>query len=274
MKELVAARTFFPAIERYAGKVGFHDGEYHATFEQYGDRVLRLADAMRRELGVKQGDRFAIMAANSHQYLELYTAAYLGTGVANPLNLRLAGKELQFILADSGTKVIFVDAFFAEHLARNIAEVRRDLPLEKIVLIGDSDAPHDLEFEQLIDAAHPVVPPEPDEDDPVVLMYTGGTTGLPKGVLLNQRAELLNLYHIAIALGLDDWRTYLHQTPMFHAASMGGVLGIPGIGGTSVFVPMFDPNGVMELIEKYDVNWTTMVPTMLEMVLDHPDFKA
>ena len=274
MKELIAARTFFPAIERYESKVGFHDGDYHGTFGQYGDRVLRLCDAMKRELDLAPDDRFAIMAMNSHQYLELYAAAFLGAGVANPLNLRLAGKELQFILADSGTKVVFVDQFFAEHLERNIGDVRDELALQKIVLIGDGDAPHDASLEALISAAHPVVPNEPDEEDPVVLMYTGGTTGLPKGVLLNHRAELLNLSHIALALGLDDWRVYLHQTPMFHAASMGGVLGIPGCGGTSVFMPMFDPAAVMTLIEEYEINWTTMVPTMIAMLLDHPEFNV
>src|SRR6476661_2515883 len=186
MKELVAARTFFPAVERYGSKVGFHDGDYHGTFEQYGDRVLRLCDAMKRELGIGREDRFAIMATNSHQYQELYAAAFLGAGIANPLNLRLAGRELQFILADSGTKVVFVDAAFAEHLQRNIADVRNDLALEKIVLIGDGDVPHDMKFEDLVAAAHPVTPDEPDEEEPVVLMYTGGTTGLPKGVLLDQ----------------------------------------------------------------------------------------
>ena len=273
MKELVGARTFFPAVERHATKVGFHDGDYHGTFAQYGDRVLRLCDAMKRELGIEHGDRFAVMAANSHQYLELYAAAFLGAGIANPLNLRLARKELQFILADSGTKTVFVDGFFAERLARDIDEVRRDLPLERIVLIGDGDGPNDVRFEDLVAAAHPVLPVEPDEEDPVVLMYTGGTTGLPKGVLLSQRAELLNLYHIAMAVGLDESRVYLHQTPMFHAASMGGVLGIPSIGGTSVFLPLFEPEAVMALIEQYEINWTVMVPTMIAMLLDHPTFQ-
>ncbi len=75
----------------------------------------------------------------------------------------------------------------------------------------------------------------------MILMYTGGTTGLPKGVLLDQRAEMLNLYHAAMAVGLDEDRVYLHQTPMFHAASMTGVLGIPASGGVSVFVPYFEP---------------------------------
>ncbi len=274
MKELVYNRLLLPAIERWPDKVGFHDGDRHLTFAEHGDRVLRLGDALRRELGVRPGDRFAVMAANCQQYLELYHAGYLGSGVVNPLNLRLAGKELQFILADSGTEVAFVDAMFADHFHRSIHEVRADLPLRHVVLIGDGDAPHDVRYEDLIASGHPVVPEEPEEEDPVILMYTGGTTGLPKGVLLDQRAEMLNLYHIASSVGFSEHRVYLHQTPMFHAASMGAVLGIPAAGATSVFVPLFEPAAVMEAIETYSVDWTVMVPTMIAMVMAHPEFRA
>ena len=272
MKELVFHRQFFPAIERWPDKVGFHDGDYHATFQQHGDRVLRLADGMRRHLGLSTGDRFAVMSANSHQYLELYHAGFLGAGVINPLNLRLAGAELQHILADSGTEVVFVDALFAEHFARHIDPVRHELPLQHVVLIGGGDAPHDFRYEDLITDGDPVVPHEPKETDPAVLMYTGGTTGMAKGALLEQRAEILNLYHIGLALGFGEQRVYLHQTPMFHAASMGGIIGIPATGGTSVFVPLFDPVPVMDAIEHYGVDWTMMVPTMIAMVMNHPEF--
>ncbi len=140
MKELVFHRMFFPALERFSSKVGFHDGAYHATFQQHGDRVLRLANSMRHELGMQPNDRFAVMSCNSHQYLELFHAGFLGAGIINPLNLRLAGKELQHILRDSGTTVVFVDAVFAEHFARNIEERSApSLPLRHVVLIGDGD---------------------------------------------------------------------------------------------------------------------------------------
>jgi acyl-CoA synthetase (AMP-forming)/AMP-acid ligase II len=273
VKELIAQRTLLPAFETYADKVGFHDGDWHGTFAQHASRTLRLADAMKRELGVDKGDRFAIMAGNSHQYMELYHAAFFSGAIANPLNLRLAGRELQFILADSETEVVFVDATFAEHFARNIADVRHDLPIRTIVLLGDGDVPHDVKYEDLVNTGQPVVPPEPEETDPVILMYTGGTTALPKGVLLDSRAEQLNVYHIGAVLGFGDWRVYLHQTPMFHAASTAAVLGVPGAGATSVFIPMFEPARVMRLIETYGVNWTTMVPTMIAMVMNHPEFR-
>ncbi len=273
MKELVFSRLFFPAVERWAPKVGIQDGAFQSTFETHADRVLRLTDGLYRHLGLPRDGRFAVMACNGHEYLELYHAAFLGAGIVNPLNLRLAGEELQFILADSGTEVVFVDAVFAEHFHRNIAPVRKDLPLRHVVLIGDGDVPHDVRYEDLVAGGFPVVPDEPEETDPVVLMYTGGTTGLAKGVLLDQRAEMLNLYHIAMAVELSDRRVYLHQTPMFHAASMAGVLGIPATGGVSVFVPLFDPVQVMEVVERHHVDWTTMVPTMIGMVVNHPEFR-
>ena len=286
MKELVFHRQFVPMLERWPDKVGFHDGDRSRTFAEHGDRVLRLVDAMRRQLGLRSDDRFAVMACNGLPYLELYHAGFLGGGVINPLNLRLAGKELQYILADSGTTVAFVDAVFADHFIRNIAEVRADLPLRHVVLIGgplgggpvgDGEvggaAPCDLRYDDLIASGEPNMPPEPDEHDPAVLMYTGGTTGSAKGALLEQRAEMLNLYHIGLALGFGGDRVYLHQTPMFHAASMGGILGIPATGGTSVFVPLFEPEAVMATIERHRVNWTLMVPTMLAMLLQHQAFR-
>jgi acyl-CoA synthetase (AMP-forming)/AMP-acid ligase II len=131
-----------------------------------------------------------------------------------------------------------------------------------------------VKYEELLAAGEPVIPPEPAETDPVVLMYTGGTTGTPKGALLEQRAEMLNLYHIAMAVGLRPDRTYLHQTPMFHAASMGAVLGIPASGGISVFVPFFDPGKVLDLVDRYRVNQTVMVPVMVAMLLEHPECSA
>ena len=107
----------------------------------------------------------------------------------------------------------------------------------------------------------------------MVLMYTGGTTGLPKGVLLDQRAEVLNAYHVAMNWGLTEDYVYLHQTPLFHAASMGGVLGIPACGATSISIPVFDPAQVLAAIEEHQVTMTVMVPTMVGMLLGHPDFR-
>ena len=81
MQELVYHRLLMPALERHADKIGFIDGDYRGTFADHGERVFKLCHALRQTLGVKPGDRFAVMATNSHQYLELWHAAFLGAGV-------------------------------------------------------------------------------------------------------------------------------------------------------------------------------------------------
>jgi long-chain acyl-CoA synthetase len=93
-------------------------------------------------------------------------------------------------------------------------------------------------------------------------------------VVLDQRALMLDLYKVAVRWGMDESFVYLHQTPMFHAASLGAVLGVPATGGTSTSVPMFAPDAVIEAIETFKVSMTVMVPTMISMMLDHPSFDA
>jgi len=270
VKDLVYHRSLLPAAERYAEKDATIDGGFRATFAEHVDRVLRLAHAMRHQLGVAPEDRYAVMALNGHHFLELYHAGFLGAGVINPLNLRLAPKELEFILRDSGTRVCFVDNAFAPLIDR----VRAGAGIEQVVLIGSGDVPHDAEIDPLIDAGEPVMTEEPEEDEPVILMYTGGTTGTPKGVVLDHRAAMLDMYKIGTRFPFTDDHVYLHQTPMFHAASFGGILVIPGVGGTTTFVPLFEPGAVLEVIERDRVSTSVMVPTMVQMLLDHPDFRA
>jgi acyl-CoA synthetase (AMP-forming)/AMP-acid ligase II len=268
VKELVYHRFLLPTAERQATRTAVLDGEFTATFAEHRDRVCRLVDGMARELGVGRGDPFAVMALNGHQFLELYHASFLGGRVINPLNLRLAPRELAFIIKDSDSRVCFADAFFAPL----IDGVRAEAGIEKVVLIGAGDAPHDVAYEDLVAAGAPIVPDEPEEDDPAVLMYTGGTTGLPKGALIDNRALMLDLYKVATRFGMNEQLVYLHQTPMFHAASLGGVLAVAAVGGQTTFVPVFQPAAVLDAIERHRVTMTVMVPTMVAMLLDHPDF--
>jgi long-chain acyl-CoA synthetase len=270
VKELVYHRTLLPSVEQHADRPASLDGDVTITFAQHLDRVARLSHGLRSELGVAPGDRFAVMALNSHHYLELYHAAFLGAGVVNPLNLRLAPKELEYILQNSGTKVCFTDQFFAGV----IDKVRGEAGLEHVVLIGGGDVPHDHGFEDLVSAAEPVIPDEPEEDDAAILMYTGGTTGLPKGVLIDHRAAILDMYKIGVEFPFSADYVYLHQTPMFHAASFGGILTIPAVGGATTYVGLFEPGQVIDTIERHKVSTTVMVPTMIQMMLDHPSFDA
>jgi long-chain acyl-CoA synthetase len=277
MKELVFPRFMLPRAEAHADKIGFvdvtNDGvRYQGTFAVHLDRVARLAHALGAELRLESDDRFAVLAMNGHEFIELYHAALFGAGVVNPLNVRFTAAELGYVLADSGTRVVFTDPVFAPL----VEEARHEpgVKLDSVVVFGGapSNATGTLDYEELLAAAEPRMPPEPDEDDPVVLMYTGGTTGLPKGALLEQRAEVLNVAHVGLEIGLNEDRRFLFQSPMFHAALVAGVLGIPASAATSVSIPLFDPGLVLRVVEEHEIDSTMMVPVMFTMLEKHPDF--
>jgi len=282
MKELVYQRMFLPTAERLADKVGFvdvtRDGvRYEGTFAAHVQRVERLCAAMAANLGLGRQDRFAVLAMNSHEFLELYHAALFGAAVINPVNIRFSPAELAYVLGDSGATVVFTDPVFASLVDRAVAE--EGAKVDKLVVIGgepgDGYTGRDVDtfaYEDLIGAAEPALPREPEEDDPVILMYTGGTTGLPKGALLEQRAEVLNVYHVGLEIGLMEQRRFLFQGPMFHAAMVAGVLGIPASGATSVTIPLFDPGLVLDVIESQDIDTTMMVPIMLSMLEQYEGF--
>jgi long-chain acyl-CoA synthetase len=268
VKELVYHRALIPASSRYADKTAIIDGAHRATYGEHLERVLRLTNGMATELNLGKGDRFAVLSLNSHEYIELYHAGFLGGTMINPLNLRLAPLELEYILKDSGTEVVFVDPPFA-HV---IDHVREAAGIKKVVLMGSGNVAHDLTQEDLIGAGSTSVPDEPDEDDGAILMYTGGTTGLPKGVVMDNRAAMINLYKVASMVHIDESQVYLHQVPMFHVAAFPGIFGIPATGGISTIIPLFDPGPILDLIERDHVTITVMVPTMIQMVLDHPAY--
>ncbi len=270
-KELIFHRMFLPMARRCANQpctTNVATGETR-TYAQHLDRVGRAIGGL-RSLGVERGDRFALMMLNAPEFLELSHAAMLGGGVVNPLNLRFAPKELAYVLRDSGTKVCFVDAAFAAV----IDAVKQEAGLEHVVLVGPGaqNATHTATYEELLARHEPLIPEEGDESDPAVLMYTGGTTGLPKGVLLSQRAQILNVYHFAIPMQFTRETKYLLQTPMFHAASTFAMLGVPALGGHLIIQPMFEPAATMRAIRSYQPTMTTMVPTMIGMTVAHPDF--
>lgn len=269
MKELVWHRQLLPAVARNTGAPFLTDASTGTT-TTYGEhlaRVLRLVSGL-RALGVGPQDRFAVLSLNSPLFEELYHAGLLGAGVVNPLNLRFAPPELLHVLSDSATRVVFVDALFAPV----IDAVREAAGVRTVVLLGAGDGPHDVRYEDLLAAGEEVVPAEPEESDPAMLMYTGGTTGLPKGVLLTQRSMMLTLYHIQMGVRMEASDVFLAQVPMFHAASMGAILATPVTGGQLVTVPMFDPAVVLDAVERYGATNSIMVPTMIAMMFAHPAY--
>ena len=270
--ELVYSRLLLGALDKHADTVAFVDDEpdEHESLAVHVDRSIRLAAAMRSELGLAAGERFAVLAGNSRHYVNLWHAAFLGGAVITPVNTRLAPAEIAFILADAGARAVVVDSQYAPL----VEELRPDLSeLAHVVLLGAGDVAHDCTYDELVSAGDPTPPGELDESAPAVLLYTGGTTGSPKGAILTQRGQTLSVYRMGFMLDCFARReTYLQATPMFHGGGAMGTLVIPVSGGTTVVQQRFEPGAFIDCAERHQVTLTGLIPTMVERILHHETF--
>lgn len=241
-------------------------GSRRRTWREIGERISRLATGL-RSLGANPDDRVAILSLNSDRYLELYLAtAWAGTVIV-PLNIRWSPLENEDALRDCRANVLVVDKAFAS----TGAELAKALPGLKLVYADDGDVPAGMEdYETLLARS----PPMPDamrvSSDLAGIFYTGGTTGRSKGVMLSHGNLMANALN---ALGEGLWpgtSTYLHAAPMFHLANGAAMYSLLLSGGANVMIQAFTPEGVMAAIQNERVTDVLLVPTMIQMLIDHP----
>ncbi|SEL47324.1 Acyl-CoA synthetase (AMP-forming)/AMP-acid ligase II [Variovorax sp. YR750] len=237
------------------------------TFRDFAERVARLAGALQR-LGMQAGDRVAMLSLNSDRYLEYQMAVPWGGGVLNPCNIRWSAAEILYSLEDSGSGILLVDETF-----RPVVEQMRgqSKSLREVVYCGDGPVPSGMHsYEGLIDAAAPVPDAVRRGEDLAGIFYTGGTTGFPKGVMLSHT----NICSSALAAQAEGLAPadgcYLHAAPMFHLADMGLATPHWFTGNTHTIIPMFTPEGVLDAIQRDRVTSLLLVPTMIQMLVDHP----
>jgi acyl-CoA synthetase (AMP-forming)/AMP-acid ligase II len=241
------------------------------TWGETRDRVARLAGVL-RELGVAPGDRVAILALNSDRYTEFLLAVWWAGAVVVPMNIRWTAAENAYSLENSGARVLFVDQAFAGLTP----EIQAASPcLEHVIYCDDGSSPDGmLGYEALLEG-HGLSPDaEAGGEDLAGLYYTGGTTGFPKGVMISHRALWYNNMLCAKVLDVEADDVVLHAAPMFHMADscLGGAASM--VGATHTYIPRFDPEAAMSVIETEGVTHTVMVPTMIAMLLQHPSFST
>ncbi|MDB5654185.1 MAG: long-chain fatty acid--CoA ligase [Tardiphaga sp.] len=243
------------------------DGERRRSWREVGDRVARLAGALQR-LGIGPGDRIAVLMLNSDRYLELYLGISWAGAVVVPTNTRWSAVEIADSLIDCRASALVVDSAFA---AMGV-DLAKAMPLTLIHaddVAGPAEA-HD--YEQMLRDNEPVADAMRSRDDLAGVFYTGGTTGRSKGVMLSHGNIVANSLHM-LAEGLVPQGTvYLNAAPMFHVANGGAMFTSLLSGGTNVIVRMFNPELVMATIAREKVTATLIVPTMIQMLVDHPAF--
>jgi long-chain acyl-CoA synthetase len=216
------------------------------TYLDTWERCARLIGAL-RSLGLKQGDRVAVVGPNCHRYLELYQAVPGGGMTIVPLNARHTPSELQYALKDSGAKVLF----------NGIGDSATRGGIDHVFDLG-------VDYESLIAGSDPVEPPDGIDESAIAgLFYTGGTTGAAKGVMLSHRNLIANAMHFGVCWPFTQATTWLVMAPLFHAAGSIAVLSTTWNAGRQVVLSSFDPAGALDLIEEEKVTATLVVPTML-----------
>ncbi len=238
----------------------------------YGDldaRATRTARVLRGALGLLPGDRVALLSGNRVEFLDCFFAAGRSGVVLVPLNTHLAPPELVQIVRDAGARVLIHEREFAEAAGA----VAREVDLEAVIPMeaGEGRGRSLEELAGEADGGWEDPPPEPDAL--YALLYTSGTTGRPKGVMIPHRVVAWNAYNTVLCWQLREEDVSPIFTPLFHAGGLGAFLTpMVGIGGRLVLHRRFDPEEVWRTIEAEGCTVVLGVPTIWTMLAESPGF--
>jgi fatty-acyl-CoA synthase len=221
---------------------------------------IASAAAALETFGLRKHDRIAILSSNSPEFIVASHAASRLGAIVVPVNSRLAAPELAHILSDSGSAVL---AFGPAHI--QLAEAAGGRAASTTLLaLGPSTRYPDVLADGYGDPVHE---DRAVEQDDAFILYTSGTTGKPKGVLLDHHRAVWAAMAQIVSLGLRDGDRYLHLAPMYHSGGMTFLNATTLLGGTHIVAPKFDPGSVLELIERHRATWLFAVPTMYQQIL-------
>jgi fatty-acyl-CoA synthase len=243
-------------------------GDREYTNRQFNDRVNRTAHAL-MSLAVAGGDRVSTIMLNSSEFLEIYFACAKIGAIMVPLNFRLAVPELLYIIGDCAPKVLVYSSDFAEKVA-GITEKAAVRP--QVFRIGGEEAGHDRSFADLVEH-QPIHEPVPEREvggnDPLVIMYTSGTTGNPKGVMITHTNITFHCIHNLLGYGVNRTFRSLVTAPLFHIGALSAAANpVIYAGGSLVLKRFFNASEIIKLIAAEKVNYMFAVPVMYQMMAE------
>jgi acyl-CoA synthetase (AMP-forming)/AMP-acid ligase II len=239
------------------------------TYAEMAARVNRLANSL-QELGVGRGAKVAVVALNSPEQVETYYACAKVGAVFVPLNYRAKREELAYMLNNSEASLLFV----SERYVSLITSIRSEILGVRQFVCYDARAEGMIQYEDLVESgSEDEVFTQIDEEDATVLMYTSGTTAMPKGVVLTYltlSVYVTNTMNPADPEAEQD-KTLL-SVPIYHVAGLTAIMSSIWGGRTLVILPQFEPDLWLETVQRERVTHSFVVPTMLKRVMDEPDF--
>lgn len=237
------------------------------TFSELKERVYQLSNGL-LELGVKKGDRVAIIQDNCFEYPEMYYGISKIGAIITPFNYRLIGRELTFLLNDSEANTLIIGKDFVETMGPFRPELKF---IKNYICIGDKPEGM-INYDELVNRSStkkPEVKVEP--NDVSALLYTGGTTGRPKGVVLTHRNWEATATTQVVELGLHYGETDLIATPLFHVGSSWPLFYNFLLGSTEVIVKRVDVEDILRTVEREKVTITLWIVPVIRLVMSYPD---
>lgn len=240
------------------------------TYLELSERVNQLANAL-SELGVGSGDRVSLLQVNCNQHIEAYFATAKLDAIYVPLNFRAKADELAFVLNNSSPKVMLV----GERYLSVINDIRSQIDVvQHYVCLDGSSQDGWLSYDSLLEKASSdeLHFPEATDDDTTVLMFTAGTTGTPKGVMLTHNSFSSYILTNVSSVDPDIEEKNILTVPLYHIAGLQAVMAAIYGGRTLIIQRQFEPQEWMELVVRERTNRAMLVPTMLKQLMEHPDF--
>jgi len=262
-----------------------YQGRHRCTYRTFAERIARLANAL-QALGVRPGDTVAVMDWDSHRYLECYFAVPMIGAVLHTINIRLSAEQLLYTINHARDDIIVAHTDFIPLLEKIAPQFDAARPVVTIEEDDVAPASRTLrtvgEYEALLADQAPVFTfPDFDENAAATLFYTTGTTGRPKGVCFSHRQIVLHTYGFMSALcafhgfaDIDASDVYMPLTPMFHVHAWGMPYLFTMLAAKQVYVGRYEPGKILSLLAAEGATFSHCVPTILKMVLDHPEAAA
>ena len=219
------------------------------------------------KMGLKKGDKVSFMLANGYQAAKIFLGTMYGGFVAAPLNLMSQPSQLAYVLEHSDARIVFYSEDHKERLMDAAAKVPRDIKLIEIDNDAESIIPEDEDFSG-------ISLPEIAEEDDALLLYTSGTTGVPKGVILSHKNMVAGGEYTTLAHELTPEDRALCSLPLYHINGEVVTAVTPLVSGSSVVIPRkFSTGNFWELISEYRCTWFSVVPTMISYLCSATDLK-
>ncbi len=250
----------------YSKKKALKWGDKSISFSQLREQSLGLGNSL-FSLDLKPGDRVAFLDYNSFEYVEFHLGVPLAGLIAVPLNYRLSGRELKAIINYSSCKALLYRATFAAV----VEEIRAELPSVDHFICLDGRRGEDMGYDELLAMRKVRHAPPPPDDRPACIIFTSGTTGIPKGATLSHGSHVSALRGLIVEVEIVPENTFLHVAPLFHIAPLQNLLAYLYRGCTCVIMPQFDARLTMEAIRNESITNTFLVPRMISTILSRPD---